>query len=416
MHARSCWSSVKAYVSSTISLVTMGVGNRYVGVAVVIIALILILALCMWDEDNDEVGLALELWVYHTDPSNSDTDGDGLLDGDEVSVGSDPLAADTDGDGLNDGYEVKLGIDPTRSWRVVFDREALIAGLSRYYREKVKELAAHLSSGSLEDVVWGVLAWIDENISYDEFKAELERPEISDPYETYLERRGICTDYTLLTAALLLEAGWREVYVLDMSLEELGVNHTAVAVEIGGELYVLDQKLPPLLLANYVKRLQIVKGVHLSSITTYKVSLSNGEVSVTVVKTPKSHSLPIKLREIRQIVVSALLGAAEGLREDKELDEEASRYLTCSFFDKKCSIRLPERYSKGVVYVRFIPSCHLGGVFDKKVIEKGLAQILGEAKDYSRFGLAVRVGERGVAVGDKRVVMEVIAIAILLAR
>jgi len=394
----------------------MGLSSKYAGMAALIIALILVLALYMWDEDSDEVGLALELWVYHTDPSNPDTDGDGLLDGEEVSVGSNPLAVDTDNDGLNDGYEVKLGIDPTRNWRGSFDEEALIAGLSRYYREKVKELASHFSSKSLEDVVWGVLAWIDENISYDESKAELEKPLISDPYETHLKGRGICTDYTLLTAALLLEAGLREVYVLDMSLEELDVDHTAVAVEIGGELYVLDQKLPPLLLANYVKCLQIVKGVHLSGITTYKVSLSNGEVSVTVVVTPKSRNPPIKLGKIKQTVVNALLSAAGGLREDEELDREASRYLACEFSGEKCSVRLPERYSKGVIYVGFIPSYHLGGVFDGKIIAEDLAQILGEAGSYSRFGLAVKVGEREVIVGDKKVVIEVVAIAVLLAR
>jgi len=49
-----------------------------------------------------------------TDPTSLDTDGDGLSDGDEVSVrGTNPLASDTDGDELNDGAEVHVwGTDP----------------------------------------------------------------------------------------------------------------------------------------------------------------------------------------------------------------------------------------------------------------------------------------------------------------
>jgi hypothetical protein len=52
-----------------------------------------------------------------TDPLNSDTDGDGLLDGTEVDMGQgsgcpNPLDADSDDDGLTDGQEVNLGTSP----------------------------------------------------------------------------------------------------------------------------------------------------------------------------------------------------------------------------------------------------------------------------------------------------------------
>lgn len=51
---------------------------------------------------------------FGTDVNNSDTDGDGLLDGAEVFIhGSSPLLLDTDGDSLTDPYEVNvLGSDP----------------------------------------------------------------------------------------------------------------------------------------------------------------------------------------------------------------------------------------------------------------------------------------------------------------
>ena len=56
-------------------------------------------------------GLAAETGL---DPRNPDSDGDGILDGDEVNrYGTDPQSGDTDGDGLWDGEELfTAGTDP----------------------------------------------------------------------------------------------------------------------------------------------------------------------------------------------------------------------------------------------------------------------------------------------------------------
>jgi hypothetical protein len=61
--------------------------------------------------DFDGDGLTnLEEYQQGTDPTKSDTDGDGLSDGAEVhTYGSNPLNPDTDVDGLRDGREVALG-------------------------------------------------------------------------------------------------------------------------------------------------------------------------------------------------------------------------------------------------------------------------------------------------------------------
>lgn len=56
------------------------------------------------DEEEKKLG---------TNPDNIDTDGDGIMDSDEIKIyHTDPLKADTDGDGYKDGYEVERGYNP----------------------------------------------------------------------------------------------------------------------------------------------------------------------------------------------------------------------------------------------------------------------------------------------------------------
>lgn len=66
------------------------------------------------DEDPDKDGLTnIEEELLGTNPIHSDSDFDGLSDGDEVNIyHTDPLVADTDGDGVSDGVEVMIGSDP----------------------------------------------------------------------------------------------------------------------------------------------------------------------------------------------------------------------------------------------------------------------------------------------------------------
>jgi hypothetical protein len=58
------------------------------------------------DADGDNYPDAQELDLG-LDPTNIDTDGDGVADGDELTIyGTDPLSFDSDGDGLSDGEEL----------------------------------------------------------------------------------------------------------------------------------------------------------------------------------------------------------------------------------------------------------------------------------------------------------------------
>jgi hypothetical protein len=69
------------------------------------------------DADHDGLSDVDEATPPETDPNDADSDGDGLLDGQEFLIGSDPNNPDTDGDGASDGNEVNNGgtdpLDPS---------------------------------------------------------------------------------------------------------------------------------------------------------------------------------------------------------------------------------------------------------------------------------------------------------------
>lgn len=73
------------------------------------------------DTDGDGL-LDMQEEAYKTDPKNSDTDGDGLTDYFEITVyKTDPLNPDTDGDGYKDGEEVINGYDPNKVGARLFE-------------------------------------------------------------------------------------------------------------------------------------------------------------------------------------------------------------------------------------------------------------------------------------------------------
>lgn len=67
-------------------------------------------------KDNDLDGLLNDEEPKRgTNPDNPDSDGDGILDGAEITITkTNPLKADTDGDGMKDGAEVLRGRDPLK--------------------------------------------------------------------------------------------------------------------------------------------------------------------------------------------------------------------------------------------------------------------------------------------------------------
>jgi outer membrane protein OmpA-like peptidoglycan-associated protein len=100
------------------------------------------------DEDKDGLSLAQER-RFGTNPKNPDTDGDGILDGDELrKFRTNPLRMDTDGDGLSDGDEVgKYRTDPAK-----FDTDGdLLSDGDEVLKHKTDPLKADSDGDGLSD-------------------------------------------------------------------------------------------------------------------------------------------------------------------------------------------------------------------------------------------------------------------------
>ncbi|MBN1761971.1 MAG: hypothetical protein JW878_02665 [Methanomicrobia archaeon] len=84
------------------------------------------------DSDGDGLRDGDEVYVYQTDPALRDTDGDGLTDAEEIfgSYGfvTDPTEEDTDGDGISDGEEcLSFGFVPIAPSRYAVSYEDFIS-------------------------------------------------------------------------------------------------------------------------------------------------------------------------------------------------------------------------------------------------------------------------------------------------
>ncbi|AFK22664.1 transglutaminase-like domain-containing protein [Pyrococcus sp. ST04] len=152
-----------------------------------------------------------------------------------------------------------LGIisPPTNSpvTKVVAPEECTTSNLTQALECYIKQdwpillnLSEKFNSSSKAQVIWDLLKWEGEYFEYDnEKKSSI----ILRPSEFLKRRKGVCTDYTVLTAGILLALNITPVYVLLIHFAETPIMHSAVAVKIDNTTFVLDQRLPPKDLGSY---------------------------------------------------------------------------------------------------------------------------------------------------------------------
>ncbi len=157
-------------------------------------------------------------------------------------------------------HDASLDCPPGILWRYVL-KDALTCMLDRKELRVISPLAGELKGKDLTQSSWNVLAWEGEWLSYDREKARQpfarvivypdgrqevveggQNNTIQTPYETIMRRKGgICTDYTVLTDALLLAMNYSPVYAMALNLTDSG--HATALVKINGWYFALDQHL-----------------------------------------------------------------------------------------------------------------------------------------------------------------------------
>nr|WP_289846477.1 transglutaminase-like domain-containing protein [Thermococcus alcaliphilus] len=194
-------------------------------------------------------------------------------------------------------------------WRYIFE-DALKCALTEEELSRISNLANQLKGETIQESAWNILEWLDKNIEYDYYKASLPAPiiwkypdgrikevtggegtEIQTPYETIQRGKGVCSDYTILTTALLLEMGYSPVYVFDINFENSETGHTATAIKINGEYFILDQHPPVMDLGTYYTDLSTYRQetlgerLFISNATIYEVKKDRSGVLVEKVET-----------------------------------------------------------------------------------------------------------------------------------
>ncbi|BAA29763.1 transglutaminase-like domain-containing protein [Pyrococcus horikoshii] len=144
--------------------------------------------------------------------------------------------------------------------------------------EILKGVAEEIPGGTIEWKIWNILEWEEDHLSYDNNKGS---DIILKPSEFIKVGEGVCTDYAVLTAGLLLASNISPVYLMIFHFMEDPTLHAAVAVNISGKLFILDQRLPPKNLDSYLIQFSKLEGKIILFAEMYKVEMKKGRVVVS---------------------------------------------------------------------------------------------------------------------------------------
>ena len=276
-------------------------------------------------------------------------------------------------------------------WRYIFE-DALRCALTQEELSKISYFAEELKGGSLQESVWNTLEWLDENIEYDYYKASLPDPiiwkypdgtikeitggegkEFQTPYETIQKGKGVCSDYTILTAALLLEMDYSPVYVFDIDFENSETRHAATAVKINGEYFILDQHPPAMDLGTYYRHMSVYReetlgeALFISTAKVYEVRQEGDSVLVRTIGTLSADDF--KQRDYKFSFVDLTKISEDLKRTFKEHHPNLILDTNIANLDKRSY--LPVGYSDGITWRVEFPHYvdYYNPVFHKQFVE-----------------------------------------------
>jgi len=285
------------------------------------------------------------------------------------------------------------------NWRDRFDAEAFKCGLCAAMLAPVEHFSRPLEGNTTSDTAWNVLKWVHETIDYNKTKALVREGKIQSPIETVNKSDGICTDYALLTASLLLNLDIKPVYLLDIELynDNKSGGHAAVAVKLNGEYFILDQHLPLMHVASYYYK-RLYNCNEIQRIDFYEINISGEKMNVEEKESIYGYQLRDKLphvtdgdiKRIENIATEIIKQKYPGLNEDTRLRTGTEEELNCILEDKECKIYLPSGFSEGIFYRSSTPSYRYNPVLYDKHVDWYLKLDPSSVSSYDSF--FVRVG------------------------
>jgi len=254
-------------------------------------------------------------------------------------------------------------------WRYEL-KYALEVALSSSELSKIQDLANELKGEDICESAWNLLEWEDKNIEYDHSKASLPAPLIyyekdpytgvitdvevvggkdiyyyQTPYETVKKGKGVCSDYAILTAALLLAMDYSPVYIFHINYENYKDGHVATAIKVDGQYFMLDQHLPVWDLSDYYYHWFEEEGKRIKNATVYAVYKGEEFASVRKVEELtsddfKKYAYKIKQSELRALQLDLI----------NEFEERFRLKRDYSLYDLDERDYLPSGYSYGKIW------------------------------------------------------------------
>ena len=260
-------------------------------------------------------------------------------------------------------------------------------------------LASQLKGSTLQESAWNILEWEDQHIKYDWTKYHgLGSTKIQKPSETIQSGSGVCVDYAVLTAGLLLAMNYSPVYIFEIDFSNDPMGHVATAIKINGRFFMIDQHPPVMDLGTYWKYWAYwrseysggtLRNLIISSAKVYEARLESGKVVVDYVGTLtgeefKKYDYTFSEADLTRLISDL---RAKFIRKfpNLQLDPKISNLDTVAY--------LPYGYSDGVTWKTTFPDFteHYNPLFHDEFVDYMYSQItdsrevVSDLRTYDRF-------------------------------
>ncbi len=211
----------------------------------------------------------------------------------------------------------------------------LINSLNNNELKAIQPLANQLKGGNIYDSMWNIIFWEEDNIQYNYYRTSetysSKEDWVQEPTQTISYRSGVCIDYAVLTAGLLLDMGYEPyIFILDDVRSPSG--HAFCVLNISGKLYAMDQHAPITDVDNHICNL-VSEGVIIpKEIKYYKFWIKDGKLECkegNYVYNINHNELPLEdKRKISNAILNYMTSKYPNLKPDSNINNmESMRYL-----------------------------------------------------------------------------------------